>query len=116
MPARVFIQLGQRLPLVALGARTPDATRDSPTAATDVRSRRFLSQGVALLTGHLIDPPGLVALAQRVGTKERRLTQVFRQQVGLTADEYLQQLGLECGRGLLRDTDPQVQLIADRVG
>jgi transcriptional regulator GlxA family with amidase domain len=69
-----------------------------------------------VLTRHLTEPPGLVELAHRVGTNERRLTQIFRQQVGMTAYEYLQQLRLERGRGLLRDPDLQVQLIADRVG
>lgn len=71
---------------------------------------------MALLTRQLTDPPGLVELAHAVGTNERRLTHLFRQQVGMSTYEYLQQLRLERGRGLLRETDLQVQLISDQVG
>ena len=114
--ARVFVQLGQRQRLETLGARTLDETREGSAAGGDARNRRLFGEAVAVLTADLIEPPGLVDLAHRVGTNERRLTQIFRQQVGMTAYEYLQQLRLERGRGLLRDTDLQVQLIADRVG
>jgi YesN/AraC family two-component response regulator len=114
--ARVFVQLGQRQRLETLAARTLDETRDRAAASADSRHRRLFSEAVAVLTRHLTEPPGLVDLAHRVGTNERRLTQIFRQQVGMSAYEYLQQMRLERGRGLLRDTELQVQLIADRVG
>lgn len=47
---------------------------------------------------------------------QQRWTEIFRQQVGICAYEYLRQSRSEPGRGLLHDTDPQAQLIADRVG
>ena len=115
--ARVFLQLGQRQRLETLATQSLDETLDGkPTGYTERRDRRIFSEAVSVLTRHLTDPPGLVELAHRVGTNERRLTQVFRRQVGMSAYEYLQQLRLERGRGLLRETDLQVQLIADRVG
>jgi transcriptional regulator GlxA family with amidase domain len=76
----------------------------------------MFSQAVAILTRQLTQPPSAVELAHRVGTNQQRLTRIFREQVGMSAFEYLQQLRLERGRGLLHDTDLQVQLIADRVG
>lgn len=114
--ARVFLQLGQRQRLETMATQIAVATDAPPMAAAEGRDRRLFSEAVSVLTRHLTDPPGLIALAHRVGTNERRLTQVFRQQVGMSAFEYLQQLRLEHGRGLLRDKDLQVQLIADRVG
>jgi DNA-binding response OmpR family regulator len=114
--ARVFVQLGQRQRLETLAARTLDETREGSGTSADARNWRLFRAAVTVLTGHLTEPPGLVELAHRVGTNERRLTQIFRQQVGMTAYEYLQQLRLERGRGLLRDSELQVQLIADRVG
>lgn len=114
--ARIFVQLGLRQRLETLAARTFDESRGGSATSADSRDWRLFRAAVAVLTGHLTEPPGLVDLAHRVGTNERRLTQIFRQQVGMTAYEYLQQLRLERGRGLLRDSELQVQLIADRVG
>lgn len=43
-------------------------------------------------------------LAHMVGTNQQRLIRIFREQVGMSADEHLLQLRLERGRGLLHDT------------
>ena len=115
--ARVFVHLGDRPRLEALTRQTLDeALVESPSASAALRDRRMFNQGVAILTRQLTQPPSAVDLARRVGTNQQRLTRIFRDQVGMSAYEYLQQLRLERGRALLRDTDLQVQLIADRVG
>jgi DNA-binding response OmpR family regulator len=115
--ARVFVQLGDRQRLAALTSQTLDeALGDMPSASAARRDRRLFTQAVAILTRRLTDPPSGVELAHGVGTNQQRLTRIFREQVGMSAYEYLQQLRLERGRGLLHDTDLQVQLIADRVG
>jgi transcriptional regulator GlxA family with amidase domain len=115
--ARVFLQLGDRQRLRSLTSLTLDAAiGDAPSASAARRDRRMFSQAVAILTRQLTQPPSAVELAHRVGTNQQRLTRIFREQVGMSAFEYLQQLRLERGRGLLHDTDLQVQLIADRVG
>lgn len=115
--ARVFVQLGDLPRLKALTSRTFDESlSDSPAASPALRDRRMFNQAVAVLTRQLTDPPTGVELAHRVGTNTQRLTRIFREQVGMSAYEYLQQLRLERGRGLLHDTDMQVQLIAARVG
>ncbi|MCG6941364.1 MAG: response regulator [Thiohalocapsa sp.] len=115
--ARVFVQLGDRQRLMALTSQSvDDALGDSQSASAALRDRRMFNQAVAILTRQLTDPPSGVELAHRVGTNQQRLIRIFREQVGMSAYEYLQQLRLERGRGLLHDTDLQVQLIADRVG
>jgi DNA-binding response OmpR family regulator len=115
--ARVFVQIGDRQRLAALTSQTLDeALGDTPSASTARRDRRMFNQAVAILTRDLARPPGGVDLAHLVGTNQQRLTRIFREQVAMSAYEYLQQLRLERGRGLLQDTDLQVQLIADRVG
>jgi transcriptional regulator GlxA family with amidase domain len=57
-----------------------------------------------------------VDLAHKAGTNQQRLTRIFREYVGMSAYEYLQEQRLERGRGLLHDTDLQAQLMADLVG
>ena len=117
MLARVFVQLGDRPRLEALTSQTLDeALADAPSASAALRDRRMFNQAIAILTRQLTAPPSGVDLAHRVGTNQQRLTRIFREQVGMSPYEYLQQLRLERGRGLLHDTDLQVQLIADRVG
>lgn len=115
--ARVFVQLGDRKQLQTLTSQSlEEALIGSPSASAAVRNRRMFNQAVAILTQQLAEPPSSVDLARKVGTNQQRLTRIFRDQVGMSAYEYLQQLRLERGRGLLHDTDMQVQLIADRVG
>jgi DNA-binding response OmpR family regulator len=115
--ARVFVQLGDRPRLAALTSQTLDeALGDARLASAARRDRRIFSQATAVLTRQLKEPPSAVDLAHRVGTNQQRLTRIFREQVGMSAYEYLQQLRLERGRSLLHETDLQVQLIADRVG
>ncbi|WP_462323241.1 helix-turn-helix domain-containing protein [Halochromatium sp.] len=43
-----------------------------------------------------------------LGTTQQRLTRIFREQVGMSAYEYLQEMRLERGRTLLLDTDLQI--------
>lgn len=115
--ARVFLQLGDRGRLKTLSDQTLDESLGGlEPACVQRRDRRIYSQAVAILTRQLNDPPNAVDLARRVGTNQQRLTRVFREQVGMSAYEYLQQLRLERGRSLLHDTDLQVQLIADQIG
>jgi len=115
--ARVFVQLGDRPRLEALTSQTlDDALGDASSASGARRDRRLFNNAVAILNRQLTDAPSGAELAHGVGTNQQRLTRIFREQVGMSAYEYLMQLRLERGRGLLHDTDLQVQLIADKVG
>ncbi|WPL16991.1 Stalked cell differentiation-controlling protein [Thiorhodovibrio winogradskyi] len=115
--ARVLVQLGDQQRLRALTSQSVDqGLGEASFASSAKRDRRMLNQAIAILTRQLTQPPSGIDLAHQVGTNQQRLTRVFREQVGMSPYEYLQQLRLERGRGLLNDTDLQVQLIADRVG
>lgn len=115
--ARVYLQIGDLEALNTLSRQLLDELDDGPLSASASRlDQRLFTEAVAVLTKRLIDPPGAVELAHQVGTNQQRLTRIFREQVGMSPYEYLQEMRLERGRGLLRETDLQIQLIAARVG
>ncbi len=115
--ARVYLRIGNHQQLSALSSQALDELDDIPLSASANRlDQRLFTDAVAVLTKRLIDPPNAVELAHRVGTNQQRLTRIFREQVGMSAYEYLQEMRLERGRSLLLETDLQIQLIADRVG
>ncbi len=115
--ARIFVQLGEHHRLKALTCQAVDETLGDVSAAlASRRDRKMLNQAISILNRQLNQPPSGIDLAHTVGTNQQRLTRIFREQLGMSPFEYVQQLRLERGRGLLHDTDLQVQLIADRVG
>ncbi|TVQ85951.1 MAG: AraC family transcriptional regulator [Chromatiaceae bacterium] len=115
--ARVYLQIGDLGQIQALSRQSLDDRDDLPLSASANRlDQRLFTDAVAILTKRLIDPPSAVELAHQVGTNQQRLTRIFREQVGMSAYEYLQEMRLERGRNLLSETDLQIQLIADRVG
>jgi DNA-binding response OmpR family regulator len=115
--ARVYLQIGDQQQLDVVTHQALDELGDVPLSASAARlDQRFFADAVAVLTKRLIDPPSAVELAHQVGTNQQRLTRIFREQVGMSAYEYLQEMRLERGRSLLLETDLQVQLIADHVG
>jgi YesN/AraC family two-component response regulator len=77
---------------------------------------RLFARAQALLKETLSEGPRLDTLARRLGLSPRRLSDLFRRQVGVTVSEYLLELRLETARHLLASSGLQVQLIADRVG
>ena len=114
--ARVFVQLGQRQRLQQLNHPPADENAGSAGMSRAQFEQRLFTQAVALLNQTIADPPRLPELAHRVGTNARRLTEVFREQVGMTVFDYLEDLRLERARHLLRNSELQIQLITERVG
>jgi DNA-binding response OmpR family regulator len=80
------------------------------------RDQHFFSSALDILDAQIADPPGLQELAHRVGTNERKLTELFRQKVNMTVFEYLTELRMESSRALLEKSDLQIKLIAEKVG
>ncbi|HZV55126.1 MAG TPA: response regulator [Rhodocyclaceae bacterium] len=76
----------------------------------------LFAQALALLEKRMSDPPGLIELAGKLGTNERKLTDVFRQRVGMTVFDYFSELRLETARHLLESSRMKVQAIASHVG
>jgi len=55
-------------------------------------------------------------MAERAGMPVRTFTRRFRQALGMTPNQYLQDLRIENGRDLLKETDLSIQDVAENVG
>lgn len=107
--ARVFVhlQIRQRVErLEAIAGIALPAGRDD----------ELLTAAIAQLQQEEAAWPGLEELARRIGTNEKKLTELFRQRFGMPVYEYLGEIRLERARLQLAGTASQVQLIAERAG
>ena len=113
--ARVGVHLQSRRQQVA--SKHVSATRILEALPDPRRNdEQLFEQAVVLLEKRLDDPPGLIEMARQLGTNQRKLTELFRQRVGMTVFNYFTELRLETARSLLEMSDTQIQLISDRVG
>jgi transcriptional regulator GlxA family with amidase domain len=92
---------------------TPAAGR---TTDADQMGLRFLYRAIDILHEEMADPPGLTALAHRVGTNQTRLGREFQTHLGMSTFEYLREQRLVRAQELLATTDRRIQQIADAVG
>jgi DNA-binding response OmpR family regulator len=109
--ARLFVhlQIKQRVErLQAVGAMGEAAARD--------KDNDIVAATIAQVQHDEREWPGLDELARRVGINEKKLTELFRQQFGLTVFEYVAELRLENARRELAGSRLQIQLIADHAG
>jgi len=74
------------------------------------------ADALAILAESLAEPLGLVDLARRLATNERKLTGLFRRRLGLTVFDYFCELRLETARQLLSGSGLRVQAISAHVG
>lgn len=102
--ARVHVHLGYRRP------------PQGEPQGLGARDKMFFDRAMSVLQQRLAFPPGLTELAHEIGTNERKLTEIFRQQVGMTVFDFLLDMRLEKARRLLEADELQIQLIADQVG
>ncbi|MES2534755.1 MAG: helix-turn-helix domain-containing protein [Pseudomonadota bacterium] len=112
--ARVFVHLAMRqrmCQLEALGNQW--AIKGKPSID---RNGDLYHQALEILNQNLANPPGLIELAHRLGTNERKLTDIFRNRLGMTVFEYLAELRLDRARHLLEASLLQIQHIASDVG
>ncbi len=68
------------------------------------------------LCERLAYPPGVEELAQRVGTNEKRLARVFREQLGVTVFEFVRDERLRLAQRLLNETSLRIADIAEEIG
>lgn len=80
------------------------------------REDDLFAKAAARLEQRLTNPPGLAELARELGTNQRKLTELFRQRLGVTVFDYFAELRLETARRLLEGSRVHIQIIADRVG
>jgi len=109
--ARLRVHLEIRHRLRALAAA------DSPDAAVVVAQPTGLVDKVkVILLEEMAEPPTLAALAARLGTNERRLSEDFRRHTGLPVFGYLREERHRRACELLLATDTAIGLIAEQVG
>lgn len=93
----------------------PDAEAPEPEAESDPDAvlvnavKRLISDNLAAL-------PGLAEIARSVGTYREKLSQVFREQTGMTVFGFIREERIRRGEELLKDTDIDVQDIALLIG
>lgn len=90
------------------GAGAPGADSD-PDAVIVAAVKRLIADNLATL-------PGLAEIARSVGTYREKLSQIFREQTGMTVFAFIREARLRRGEALLRDTDMDVQDIALLIG
>jgi DNA-binding response OmpR family regulator len=113
--ARIFIHLHNKWQLDRLQAML------GQRALTGVGDKAFpdeqlFARALAMLDKRLDNPPGLTEMAVALGANERKLTDLFRERVGLTVFEYFSELRLETARHLLEGSTMQIQAIATHIG
>jgi len=69
-----------------------------------------------LIDDNLASLPGLAEIARSVGTYREKLSQIFREQTGMTVFAFIREARIRRGEELLRDTDMDVQDIALLIG
>jgi DNA-binding response OmpR family regulator len=113
--ARVFLHLHskQRLDRLETMVAQSALERVGEDAFPD---DQLFNQALAVLDQRMGEPPGLVELARELGTNERKLTDIFRQRVGLTVFDYFSELRLETARHLLEGSGMRIQTIAGHIG
>jgi len=120
--ARVYVHF--KIPQGALPSPLAQAVEDSPqTKENNVeggkdnqREIRIVTAALALLHDPKYPWNGVEALTSKVGVIEKRLTELFRKQFGMTVSEYQINRRLERARAALSTGDMQIQRIAEEAG
>ena len=103
-------------PAEAAESRAPVMSGGFDTGKESQRESRIVNAAVALLHDPKYLWSGVEALASKVGVIEKRLTELFRKQFGMTVSEYQINRRLERARASLSTTDIQIQRIAEEAG
>jgi DNA-binding response OmpR family regulator len=96
-------------PEAGAGAAAGSGADSDPDAVIVAAVKRLIADNLATL-------PGLAEIARSVGTYREKLSQIFREQTGMTVFAFIREARLRRGEDLLRDTDMDVQDIALLIG
>lgn len=91
----------------------PVAARPKPEQS---RESQIIASALTHLHAPALDWQGTEVLAHKLGVNEKKLTELFRKNFGLTVSEYLMHQRLEGARAGLADTLTQIQIIAKDAG
>ena len=86
------------------------------SAAQIARGDPALGRAIALMEAGLEQPPGIGALARRLGLSQRRLEMLFAQKLGISPGRFFLDLRLDEARRMVTDTRLSMQDIALRCG
>jgi DNA-binding response OmpR family regulator len=95
------------------------ATAAAAAAAADIASDPdvvIVAAVKRLIADHLTSLPSLAEIARSVGTYREKLSQIFREQTGMTVFAFIREERIRRGEQLLHDTDIDVQDIALLIG
>jgi DNA-binding response OmpR family regulator len=114
LAARIQVHLNlarrQQAPVPAPGTQEAEPEPESEPDAVLVNAvKRLIADNLAAL-------PGLAEIARSVGTYREKLSQVFREQTGMTVFGFIREERIRRGEELLKDTDIDVQDIALLIG
>ncbi|GAB6042885.1 response regulator transcription factor [Endothiovibrio diazotrophicus] len=118
LAARIRVHLGLRGRLREGGAEVGEggATPVAPTPPHGRDDHALTEAALAILREELAAPPTLVALAHRVGTNERRLTEAFRHRFGVPVFAFLREERFRQACAWLVESDLAVGEIAIQLG
>ena len=111
-PAELLARVQIHLQLMR---RAAPATADEPDDLL-TRDEVILRAAIRLIGERLGDLPSLESLAASVGTHDKKLSAIFRQQLGTTVFAWIREERLRRSRELLADTGLGMQEIATSIG
>lgn len=119
--ARRRVDLGQQASNDAAAGGDPAGAagsgRTGSSASADSDPDAVIVAAVKrLIADNLASLPGLAEIARSVGTYREKLSQIFREQTGMTVFAFIREARIRRGETLLRDTDMDVQDIALLIG
>lgn len=104
---------------------TPEQTRSTLNAVLPSRqlisletsrNNQILAEAIEILSSPELQWEGTVKLAHQLGVNEKKLTDIFKNQFGMTVAEYHITQRLEIARERLATTKTQIQIIASEAG
>jgi DNA-binding response OmpR family regulator len=114
---QVHLNLARRASQAQAQAQAPDAPAAGGPVAPEVDPDTVVVNAVKrLIAANLASLPGLAEIARSVGTYREKLSQVFREQTGMTVFAYIREARIRRGEELLKETDIDVQDIALLIG
>ncbi|QLF92698.1 response regulator [Pseudomonas sp. ABC1] len=88
-----------------------------PAQAESVSTDQVVLRAAMRLIGQSLDSmPSLAEIARKVGTHDKRLSAIFREQLGMTVFAYVREERLRRGQELLADSEMSVQDISELIG
>ena len=113
-PGELAARIQVHLNLARRASQTQPQSQDRPPEAEP--DAVIVNAAKRLIADNLGSLPGLAEIARNVGTYREKLSQVFREQTGMTVFAYIREARIRRGEELLKETDIDVQDIALLIG